>query len=271
MADHPQGALRSFLRPRTRIKKVADVIDDRYARLALRLPPSEPRSVLVVGIYRDDRLMAELIDELRRSRHRVTVNLGALGPASDLLRDITGRDGQTRGKFQNINELIPADHRPDWLIVVDDDISVRPGFLDDFLTLCEHFDFALAQPAQDRGSHANWKAAKRHFLTAARSTRFVEIGPLTALRRDAQELLLPFPEDLRFGWGLDFNWAATMEEAGLSMGVVDALPVTHASRPVAATYSWQAAQDEGRAFLETVPHLPPSVAQESGRRHRLPR
>ena len=263
--------VRAAVRPRTRLRAAAERIDNAYARALRPIGPGPRYSVLAVGIYREDAMMAPLVDELRRSSHDVRVNLGAFGPATERLRAVTGREHLTAGKFQNMNTLLPpAEERPDWLLVIDDDVAVPPGFLDDFLALCDRYDFALAQPAQDRTSHANWPAPKRHFLTAARTTRFVEIGPITALRRDAQDLLLPFPADLRYGWGLDFSWAHDIEQAGLSMGIVDLLAVTHASRAVASTYSWQAAQDEAREFLATVPHLPSDVAEATGRRHRWP-
>ena len=74
---------------------------------------------------------------------------------------------------------------------------------------------------------------RRPGLTARR-TRFVEIGPVTAIRADAFDALLPFP-DLQMGWGLDAYWSALAAEHGWKLGVIDAVPVRHV-QPVAAAY-----------------------------------
>jgi hypothetical protein len=253
-------------------RRAADRIDRVYARsLGLMKPSGKPRSVVVVGIYRDAEPISSVVDELRVSRHDVTFRLGAMGDVPGRLREETVRSHMSGGKFQNLNALTDGIETPDWLVIVDDDVTVPRGFLDAAVELCERLDFALAQPAQTRHSNANWNLTKQRFLTVARETHFVEVGPVTLVRADAQRLLLPFPADLRYGWGLDFHWAQIMKDAGLRQGVLDALAVVHASRKVASTYSWDAAQEEGRSYLARVPHLPTSVAEGVGIvRHRLP-
>ena len=128
-----------------------------------------------------------------------------------------------RGKFENLNALLadnpPAEH--DWLLVVDDDVSLPRGFLDVFIFLAERFQLRLAQPAHRRRSHAAWEVTRRRPGAVVRETAFVEIGPVIALHRDTFDLLLPFPE-LRAGWGLDLYWSALAREQGWKLGVVDA-------------------------------------------------
>lgn len=252
-------------------RRLAERVDDLYGRVLSGLRHrSEPSSVVVVGIYREAELIASVVRELRASRHLVTARLGAMGDIPGALAGDTAASHLTAGKFQNLNVLAEQMGDPDWLVIVDDDVTVPHGFLDRAIELCERLDFALAQPAQTRQSNANWPLTKRRLLTIARETDFVEIGPVTLIRRDARRILLPFPADLRYGWGLDFHWAQLMQERGLRMGVIDALAVVHASRKVASTYSWHAAQDEGRAYLAGVPHLPKEIAEGDGRvRHRL--
>jgi hypothetical protein len=82
----------------------------------------------------------------------------------------------------------------------------------------------------------------------------VEIGPVTAFSRRAQDELLPFPP-LRYGWGLDLHWAALAAERGWRLGIVDALPVRHESSPVGAAYSADAAIEEAQRFLADRPYL----------------
>lgn len=250
----------------------AERIDDAYARVVhVRRFTGAPKRVLVTGIYRDPEPIASVVDELRRSRHDVIVRLGAMGAVPDRLSAWTAQGHMTEGKFQNLNALVGDHGTPDWLVIIDDDVTLPARFLDEAIELCERLDFALAQPAQTRQSNANWQVAKRRLLTVARESAFVEIGPVTIIRADAQRILLPFPQDLRYGWGLDFHWARLLEDARLRRGILDLVAVTHAARKVASTYSWDAAQEEGRAFLARVPHLPPAIAAGSGgTRYRLP-
>jgi hypothetical protein len=172
------------------------------------------------------------------------------------------------GKFQNLNALLAA-HPPgghDWLLVVDDDVALPRGFLDRFLFLAERFGFHLAQPAHRRRSHAAWTVTRRQ-PGVARETRFVEIGPVTAFRRDTWEDLLPFPE-LRMGWGLDVHWAALARERGWRLGVVDATPVRHAMRPIATGYGREAAIAEARGFLDGRPYVRREEAERTLAAHR---
>jgi hypothetical protein len=94
---------------------------------------------------------------------------------------------------------------------------------------------------------------RRRPRTLARRTRFVEIGPVTALHADAFPVLLPFPE-LEMGWGLDAHWSAAAAAAGLTLGVVDATPIRHL-RPIAATYPRAAAEAEAARFLAGRPYV----------------
>lgn len=242
------------------------MVDGVFARGIRQVRTGPRQNVGVVGIYREAEPIRSAVAELRRSRHDVTVMLGAMGDVPDAMQDDTGADHLTAGKFQNLNVLTRGLPTVDWLVIIDDDVVLPSGFLDVAVEVCERLDLALAQPAQTRFSNANWAVAKRRLLSVARLTRFVEIGPVTLIRADAARLLLPFPADLRWGWGLDFRWAYQMETAGLRMGVIDSAAVVHASRKVASTYSWDAAQAEGREYLSGVEHLPNDVAKSRGLR-----
>ena len=48
----------------------------------------------------------------------------------------------------------------------------------------------MAQPAHRLYSHAAWQVTRRRARSAVRETAFVEIGPLTALRRETFPVLL---------------------------------------------------------------------------------
>ena len=228
-----------------------------------------PLDVLVVGVYRDDSMLAGSLPALESSRHNVRIALGSMGRADAELRDHTVAEGLTGGKFQNLNRLL-GDGEPDWTIVVDDDVELPHAFLDRFLGVCEAFELDLAQPAQTLRSHSAWKVTRRRPASLVRVTRFVEIGPVTAFGRRAAAELLPFPE-LRFGWGLDLHWAALAGRHGWRLGVVDALPVRHESALVGSTYSRDDAVEEAARFLTDRPYLPSARAGEVLATHRRAR
>jgi GT2 family glycosyltransferase len=214
------------------------------------------RRVLVLAIERGGQpnVLAAARQELAQSRHEVT---------------FVSADAGDRGKFENLNALLSATPADDfhWLIVLDDDVELPRGFLDQFLFLAERFHLALAQPAHRHRSHAAWAVTRRRATTVARETAFVEIGPVFAFSREAFEALLPFPE-LRAGWGLDLHWSAVALERGWRLGVIDATPVRHGLRRTASTYDRETAIEEARTFLASRPYTRAIDAQRSGTPHR---
>jgi hypothetical protein len=238
--------------------RLRDVGDEAASWLRL-VPPRLDRAarsgdgaVHVVGVYGADHgEIEQAVSELRRSRRRVTVALGALDTAAPALERetlLTGLRG--RGKFENLNALLAAAPRGDarWLVVMDDDVALPRGFLDRFLFMCERFGLQLAQPALTHTSHAAWRVFRRRRWAVARTTHMVEIGPLTAFSAPVADVLLPFPP-LRMGWGLDAHWGALAREHGWRLGVVDATPIGHASRVTASAYDREEALAELRGFL----------------------
>ena len=225
----------------------------RLRRAARRSPA---RRVLALGVERRDvpNVLAAARDELERSHHRV---------------DFVSTDAGTKGKFENLNDLLAAQHgsEHDWLLVVDDDVSLPRGFLDDFLFLAERYDLALAQPAHRWRSHAAWAVTRRRPGVLARETQYVEIGPVCALRADTFDTLLPFPP-LRFGWGLDLHWSALARRHGWREGVVDATPVRHGLRQIATSYDRTDAVAETREFLADRPYTTATEAQRTLAAHR---
>ncbi|MDA0167188.1 glycosyltransferase family 2 protein, partial [Solirubrobacter ginsenosidimutans] len=196
------------------------------------------RRVHVVGVARAEnvRTVARLRRELSRSRHTIDLQLVAPKPGA--------------GKWANVNAALEAapPTGADWLLIVDDDVVLPRGFLDVFIAAAEAFDFELAQPAHAFASHAAWDVTRRRPGVLARRTRFVEIGPITAVSARAAAELLPFP-DLRMGWGLDGAWSALAAEHRWPIGIVDVTPIRHL-RPVASSYPRDAAIAEAEAFLD---------------------
>jgi hypothetical protein len=253
---------------RTVSRTIGDAVLDLRARAAARaldrLVAATPRrSVLALSAYRPDSTQIEpAIRELERTRHELRLALGSTGAVRPALAASTVASHLRGGKFQNLNALLQGAPDYDWLLVVDDDVGLPRHFLDRFLALAEHFELALAQPAQTLMSHAAWRVTRRRPGSLVRETRFVEIGPVTAFRKDAGAALTPFPE-LRYGWGLDLHWAALAAERGWRLGVADAVPVEHERSPVGTSYSHEDAIAEAQGFLSGRPFVRATQAQET--------
>jgi len=241
----------------------ADAVADAVAlargwpwRLGRDARSSPERRILAVGIERPEapNLLDAARQELLRSRHHVRFASGVAGG---------------RGKFENLNALLSANppRDEDWLVVLDDDVSLPRGFLDSFVFLAERFELRLAQPAHVARSHAAWKVTRRRPASAVRETAFVEIGPVTALHRVTFDVLLPFPE-LRVGWGLDLHWSAVARDHDWKLGVIDATPIRHASRRIASAYDRSDAVTEARRFLATRKYTRARDAQRTLVSHR---
>ncbi len=224
------------------------------ARAARRSPPR--RRVLALSIVRGENaaIYRAALRELRRTRHELVAS---------------SSDAGTHGRFENLNRML-AEHKLDefdWLLVLDDDVILPRGFLDGLITLAERYELRLAQPAHRLRSHAAWRVTRRRARSVVRETAFVEIGPVTALHREAFGELLPFPA-LRMGWGLDAHWSALARMHGWRVGVVDVLPIAHRAAPAASLYSREEAVAEARAFLAEHPYIPASELQRTLAVHR---
>lgn len=242
---------------------VADSLADAYELASLRRHRLRQaaarwprRRVLILAVERSDapNLLRGAGDELSRSRHDVS-----------FVSTTTGG----RGKFQNLNALLEANppEDRDWLIVVDDDVWLPKGFLDNFIFLAERFQLRLAQPAHRRRSHAAWEVTRRRVRDVVRETAYVEIGPVTAFQAVTFPSLLPFP-DLRFGWGLCAHWSAVAEQQRWRIGVVDATSVRHGLRVIATSYRREDAIAEAREFLAERPYNPAPELQRTVAAHR---
>ena len=242
---------------------VADAVADALAlsrlqpwRLERAARAAAPRRVLALAVERvgEPNLLAGARTELLRSAHDVRFASTPVG-------------GQ--GKFHNLNALLER-HPPqeyDWLLAIDDDVALPRGFLDRFLFLIERFGLRIAQPAHRARSHAAWPITRRRPGGLIRQTAYVEIGPVVAFHATTFGTLLPFP-DLRAGWGLDAHWAAIAQQHGWPIGIVDATPIRHGLRRIAAAYDREDAIAEGRQFLAGRPYLPAAEAQRTLVDHR---
>lgn len=220
-------------------------------------------SVLVVGVYLVDKpnLVTGVIAELAASRDwRVDQRWVALGrgPVDELLAAVTVEHvAELTPKFTLVNRVMSQAELRDYefLLVVDDDVRLPAGFLDNYLRLVTQFDLALCQPARTHDSYIDHPFVERLDGLSARRTQFVEIGPLISLRRNAFPVLLPFDELSPMGWGYDLTWPSAIATAGLRMGIVDATPLSHAFRKPVTHYNRELVKRQMTEHLATHAHL----------------
>ena len=172
-------------------------------------------------------------------------------------------------KFRLLNQLGAAAELDayDAVVVTDDDITLPAGFIDAYLARQFALGFSLAQPARAFHSFYDHRFTLQRPWCTARQTRFVEIGPVFSLTRDAYPLLLPFDEQSPMGWGYDYVWPAVLGASGLRMGIIDATPVDHSHRPQGSAYSRNEHGQIMDRFLAERPHLRPREAMITVRHH----
>ena len=217
--------------------------------------------ILLAGIYlaHKPNTAAHVMLECAASHHhRVTQRWIALAPDGQGSYDLPMTKlviAERTPKFTLLNRLIEDYRDFDYILLTDDDVELGPDFLDTLVELAAGHDFALAQPARTSDSFIDHPIAQIMPGLSARRTRFVEIGPITLIRRDAAALLLPFPEACGMGWGLDFVWPVLLDRQGLRLGIIDAAPVAHRLRPPASEYVHAEAHRQMFDLLAQAPHL----------------
>jgi hypothetical protein len=225
-------------------------------------------SVMIVGVYLLDKPshICQITGELgRSSRWEVEQRWVGLGtaPIPEEIAGVTVRKVIPPAmKFSLLNQLLAETNIDafEFVIVCDDDINFPENFLDRYLHLVMRYDFALAQPARTHDSFIDHPFVEQLDGLVARWTRFVEIGPLFSVHRRAFPLIFPFDEASPMGWGYDFFWPQIIGNAGLKMGIVDAVPIAHSLRKPVLYYQHEKASDEMGEFLARRPRLSPDEA-----------
>jgi hypothetical protein len=217
--------------------------------------------ILVAGVYLADRpnTAAHLIYEFAAAREtKVTqrwIALAVDGKGNSELPCTVSVRVQRAPKFVLMNELTIDALRFDWIFLVDDDVELPPNFVDDFLGIAERCNFALCQPARTADSFIDHPIVMQNPGVVARQTRFVEIGPLVAIRHDAAQLILPFAADCGMGWGLDYIWPRILESEGLKMGIIDDTPIAHRMRRQVSSYGHEESAQGMAELLAANAHV----------------
>jgi hypothetical protein len=115
------------------------------------------------------------------------------------------------------------------VVIADDDAVFVRGDLVSFVAVAEQAGLDLAQPAHVLWSNISHRITWMRPLSRARLTSFVEIGPIFAVAPAWRDRVLPFPDGVGMGWGLELQWIDLREE-GCRLGIVDSTPVRHLTR-----------------------------------------
>jgi len=217
--------------------------------------------ILICGVYLADRnnWAAEAISQLSCSHdHHVEqrwIALDVTNSGNNDLPHTVHTVTHPKPKFTLLNDLLADVSHFDAVLVLDDDVMLPRRFLDRYLKLVTQYKFALSQPARTRDSYIDHNFTLQMPGLVARSTRFVEIGPVFCIDREAFEIILPFDSRSPMGWGLDFVWPARIEKSGKRMGIIDALPVSHSLRKPLANYSRDKVENDMNKLLAETDHL----------------
>jgi glycosyltransferase involved in cell wall biosynthesis len=230
----------------------------------VKLPRKVPRDgrrkmgqVLVIGVYLANRpntiedIVARLSESRRFLVHQRWLALGGKPPSPAVEAVTIGRIDTPTPKFQLVNRVLASEDlsRYDYVLLVDDDVVFPRAFVDHFIPLQAHFDFALAQPARTSRSFIDHPIVEQQRGSVARQTLFVEIGPVVSFHRSIFKLVFPFDLTSSMGWGYENVWSARLKRRNRPMGIIDAVPVDHSVRPPVLHYRWEDADRERSEFL----------------------
>jgi glycosyltransferase involved in cell wall biosynthesis len=219
---------------------------------------------LVLGIYLADKrnTARHVVETIAGSRdldvHQRWVALGG-DPADGEVGSVTALTvPEPTPKYALLNRLLDEEDPSsyDFVVNVDDDIVLPPGFLDLLLGVQAGVGFDLAQPARTPSSHLDHPIVVQQRGLVARRTLFVEIGPVVSFGRAIYDLVFPFDETNPMGWGFENVWSHRLREHGFAQGIIDAVPVDHSIRKAVEHYAWSDAVAHREQYLASNPHIP---------------
>ena len=136
----------------------------------------------------------------------------------------------TGTRFELLNVLLASVETDTcYLVVADDDVLLHHGGTHTMLRACVAYGLDLAQPAHGALSRSSWPFNRFRAATLARQTTWVEQGPLLVVSPRANRFILPFPEELGMGWGIETRWSLA-SEGRFTLGVIDGVRVRHCGR-----------------------------------------
>ena len=204
---------------------------------------------MLVAVYR--RRLAPVLGELvAQLPSGARAALWALDePAPELAAATVGSGPGSGWRCSTASSRPPRPGRRSGSWSSDDDVRVTRGTPATLLRAAAWLGLDLAQPAHTWSSEVSHRFTRRRALVLARTTRWVEQGPLLLFGPRAAARLLPLREDVRWpAWGIEAGWSRARDE-GLDLGIVDGVTMRHVQRVNATRYSWQDAERQEAALL----------------------
>jgi hypothetical protein len=147
-------------------------------------------------------------------------------PRSEALAEIYSHGGFNKlDGFVEFAREHPEYREYSYVMLLDDDVYLRPGDLSRFFTLCERYATYLSQPALRWFTHTTINALVRNPVCVLRRVTFVEVMAPCFSQAALRELLPTFGMT-RSTWGNDLAWAGTIGGRH-PICVVDAVGMDH--------------------------------------------
>jgi Fe2+ transport system protein FeoA len=119
-----------------------------------------------------------------------------------------------------------GDHWPyRYVLLLDDDIYLRPGDLNHFFSICSYYQTYLSQPAQRWFTHTTLNSLVRNPACILRRVSFVE-GMAPCFSAAALEELIHTFDWTKSIWGTDWAWGSLLQDRE-AVHVVDAVALYH--------------------------------------------
>lgn len=236
----PSGQGDLSIRPSAVIRGVSSRIREMFEKDPKVITLTVPYSVVCIYRLRN----SEIIEEMGLPRG--STRLWAIDEAAEDLANITYGIG-FGNRFELLNRLLTL--RPltgEWLVVLDDDVKFTQGSIDAAVGLAAAAQIDLCSVSHSRWSYLNFGCTQHQNRSVARLTRFVEQGPCLILSPKAQPAILPFPEDIGMGWGIEAQWA---QHSDLRLGILDAVHLRHLRPVMKSRYNVKAEHDRSTALL----------------------
>ncbi len=187
----------------------------------------------VLSVYRSRHV--ELIDELCRAAAEAgaTIRLwnldGGGAPGSLEAWTVGSGSGDRPVLLNRLERTLPAGF-DGWVVIADDDITIRGTDLATFVALAVAAGLDIAQPAHSARSQHSYPHTLARPFAIARRTEFVEVGPMVAFSPLARPHVFPIDETYLMGLGAEFAWM-DLRRLGIELGIVDCVTVCHVSPP----------------------------------------
>lgn len=146
----------------------------------------------------------------------------------------------TRIRFKMFSQFVEDNDLSQYkrIFWVDDDIETSPPQIEEFLNLCEEYNFDLAQPSLTRDSYFTYPITVSRQNLKFRLTNTVEIMMPCFTQRALNEILDVFKSSkYGYGWGMELMWDKRLhKEQGISIfggriGIIDQCAFKH-GRPI---------------------------------------